>query len=184
MPPRARVLGAVAAGTASIAIAMLTGWAIAATGRRFEPVRVAAPLFGVCVAAALVAARRAGRPPSTVHFRPNRRWLWAVPAAALTVVLAVQVVAATRYRPADSYYTELFAVTTGAGITVVVHCVERSTMDYRYEELAAGTIVASARFRLAPGQRQGFPLTDPGGRRAEIRLYVGDSTDPYRRLIL
>jgi hypothetical protein len=177
---RDAVAGAALVVPLSIAVAAVVGLVMAGAGRPFEPGTVGWMLAAVCVPLAFGSAwaRRGGRPrPVTV---PSlRHWWAAVPALALTALLAVQIVAAARHRPPDSYYTEFAIEPSGS---VLVHSRERVTTRFRYEVRVGGEVRRSAGFTLRPGERREFPLALGPDERADVRLYRADEQTPYRRL--
>lgn len=110
--------------------------------------------------------------------------LAAVPALALSAVLAVQVTAYIRHRPVDSYYTELSVVAVGGPATVQVNSRERATQTFRCEQWSDGVLVRQDRFALRPGRSILLPVAPAGAGRIEIRLFRGTQASAYRRLIL
>jgi hypothetical protein len=108
-----------------------------------------------------------------------RHWWAALPALALTALLVVQLVAATRHRTPDSYYTEFAIEPSG---TVLVHSRERAETRFRYEVRVGGAVRQSAGFTLRPGERREFPLALAPEERADVRLYRAGEDQPYRRL--
>jgi hypothetical protein len=178
----------------SLAIAMLVGLAIAVSGGQIDAAAVAAGLFAVCVPLAggwAVRARRGSAPEPAVNGthpparRPGAalRWLAAVPAVLLTVLLVVQVVAVARYRTPDSYYTELSAGPARADVWVVVaHSRERTTVRFRFEETVDGSTVSTTEFWLSPGGRMEFAVARREAGRVEVRLYRAGEGPAYRRL--
>jgi hypothetical protein len=99
-------------------------------------------------------------------------------------VLAVQVTAYVRHRPADSYYTELSVVAVGGSPTVRVDSRERSSENFRCEQRLDGVLVRQDRFALRPGRRILLPVTPAGAGKVEIRLFRGTEASAYRRLIV
>jgi hypothetical protein len=133
-----------------------------------------------------------GRPPMarTTESTGVPRWfsppvaLAALPALALSVVLAVQITAYIGQRPADSYYTELSVVTVGGLATVRVNSRERSPENFRCEQRLNGALVRHDRFALRPGRSILLPVTRAGPGLFEIKLFRGTDASAYRRLIL
>jgi len=189
----------------SIAATAAVGLLVAAAGWSFRPAVVGWLLAAVCLALGVAAAStgpraarpepRAARPepraarPEPRAARPEPRaarasrywryWWAALPALALTVVLVLQLGAATRQRTPDSYYTEFAIQPSGS---VLVHSRERATTRFRYEVRVGGTVRQSAGFSLRPGERREFPLRLGPDERADVRLYRADGDEPYRRL--
>ena len=110
--------------------------------------------------------------------------LAALPALALSAVLAVQVTAYVRHRPADSHYTELSVVAVGGQSTVQVNSREHGTENFRCEQRRDGVLVRQDRFTLRPGRSIQLPVTAAGAGRVEIKLFRGTEANAYRRLIL
>ena len=110
--------------------------------------------------------------------------LAALPALALSAVLAVQVTAYIRHRPANSYYTELSVVAIGGPAAVRVDSRERSSENFRCEQRLDGVLVRQDRFALRPGRSILLPVTPAGAGRVEIQLFRGTEASAYRRLIL
>jgi hypothetical protein len=187
-----RVLAAVLTVALSLGAAMLVGLGAAATGR-LEPAWVAVGLACLCLVFGGVALVRAdahadeelaadgdGEPDPD---RPRWRWrygLAALPVAALTALLVVQIGLAVRHRTVDSYYTEL-SVDPGRPV-VTVRSFERDVIEYRYEERVDGLLVRASRFTLAPGQRADVTVSGDESARVELLLFRGDESTPYRRV--
>jgi len=168
----------------SIAATAAVGLLVAAAGWSFRPAVVGWLLAAVCLALGVAAAStgpRAARPePRAARASRYWRYWWAaLPALALTVVLVLQLGAATRQRTPDSYYTEFAIQPSGS---VLVHSRERATTRFRYEVRVGGTVRQSAGFSLRPGERREFPLRLGPDERADVRLYRADGDEPYRRL--
>ena len=170
----------------SIAATAAVGFVVAAAGLRFEPAVVGWLLVAVCLPLAVAAAlarRRGPQPPPGPQparvpgVRALRHWWAALPALALTALLVVQLVAATR--TPDSYYTEFAIEPSG---TVLVHSRERAETRFRYEVRVGGAVRQSAGFTLRPGERREFPLALAPEERADVRLYRAGEDQPYRRL--
>lgn len=179
---RDAVFGTALAVPLSIATTAAVGLLLAGAGWGFEPRLIGWLLAGFCVPLSVVAAlgSRGGRALRwSLRPRTARHWWAALPALALTAFLAVQVVAATRNRAADSYFTE-FAL-SGSG-SVLVHSRERGTTRYRYEVRVGGGVRQSAGFTLRPGERREFRLDLSPDERGDVRLYRADDQSPYRRL--
>jgi hypothetical protein len=177
---RDAVVGAALVVPLSIAATAVVGLVMAGAGWPFEPGPVAWWLAAACVPLALGSAwARWGARVRPVTVPNPRHWWAAVPALALTALLAVQVVAATRHRAPDSYYTEFAVEPSGS---VLVHSRERATTRFRYEVRVGGEVRRSAGFTLRPGERREFPLGLGPDERADVRLYRADEQTPYRRL--
>jgi hypothetical protein len=110
--------------------------------------------------------------------------LAALPALVLSAVLAVQISAYIRHRPADTYYTELSVVAVGGPETVQIYSRERSPENFRCEQRLDGVLARQDWFALRPGRRILLPVTPAGAGRVEIRLFRGTEASAYRRLIL
>jgi uncharacterized membrane protein len=167
----------------SLVTTMLIGLVVASTRLGFGASTVSAGLLAMCVLLAVVAAIR--RPSKRLaRSMPRIRWrhvLAGVPVLVLTVLLVVAIVAAARYRSADSYYTELDADRSGGGTVVIVACHERHSMRYRYEERVDGGVSRTERFALQPGQQVQFAVSGSTGH-VEVTLYRDGLSGPYRRL--
>jgi hypothetical protein len=165
----------------SIAATAAVGLVVAAAGWPFRPAVVGWLLAAVCQPLALVAALTGKGGPRPLAVRGLRHWWAALPVLALTALLGVQLVAASRHRTPDSYYTEFGIQPSGS---VLVHSRERATTRFRYEVRVGGAVRQSAGFTLRPGERREFPLDLGPGERADVRLYRADADadEPYRRL--
>ena len=169
----------------SLAATMFVGLVVATVRLGFGAGTVSAGLLAACLL--LAAAARVRRPstskrlPALTPRIPWRHVLAGAPALALTVLLVVAIAASTRYRSADSYYTELAAQRSGGGTVVVVACHERRSLRYRYEERVDGAVSRTERFALRPGQRVQFAVSGPTGH-VDVTLYREDASGPYRRL--
>jgi hypothetical protein len=182
----------------SIVATMLLGAVAAGFGLGFTGRRMALLSAALSAALGFAALGRTGlgrRPVATDRTAPAGpggapRWfspwvaLAALPALALSAVLAVQVTAHIRHRPANSYYTELSVVAVGGSPTVQVHSLERSPENFRCEQRLDSVLVRQDRFALRPGRRILLPVTAAGAGRVEIRLFRGTEASAYRRLIL
>jgi O-antigen/teichoic acid export membrane protein len=184
----------------SLVTTMLLGAFAAGFGLGFTGSRMALLSGALSAVLGLIALRRTdldsgglGRTPTataTTDSTGVSRWLSpsvalaAVPALALSAVLAVQVAAYTRHRPADSYYTELSVVAVGGLTTVRVDSRERSAESFRCEQRLHGVLVRQDRFALRPGRSILLPVTQGGPGRVEILLFRGTDANTYRRLIL
>jgi hypothetical protein len=182
----------------SLLATMLLGAVAAAFGLGFTGNRMAVLSTGLSAALGLAALGRTGLGGMAAATDPAApagpagaprwfsRWvvLAALPALALSAVLAVQVTAYIRHRPAGSYYTELSVVAVGAPATVRIHSRERSAENFRCEQRLDGVLVRQDRFALRPGRSILLPLTPAGPGRVEIQLFRGTETSAYRRLIL
>jgi hypothetical protein len=182
----------------SLVATMLLGAVAAGFGLGFAGSRMAMLSAALSAALGLVALGRTGRgrmpagtdaaPPVWPVGAPRRISPWvalaALPALGLSAVLAVQVTAYIRHRPADSYYTELSVVAVGGPATVRVDSRERSSENFRCEQRLDGVLVRQDRFVLRPGRSILLPLTQAGAGRVEIQLFRGTHASAYRRLIL
>jgi hypothetical protein len=166
----------------SLAATALVGLVVAATRTGFAPAHVANGLAGLCVLLAVAAA--VGEQGSPAAAPPRASWA-ALPAVVLTVVLVAQLVAATRHRGPDSYYTQLALVPAGTGgsATVEVYSRERDAVGFRYEERAGGAVLRAVDFMLLPGERRTFELSTSDGTRKEVLLFRDGQRAPYRRLV-
>jgi hypothetical protein len=173
------VFGAALVVPLSIAVTAAVGLVVAAAGWPFRPAVVGWLLAAACqpLAVAAALARKGGPRPLAV--RGFRHWWAVLPALALTALLGVQLVAASRHRTPDSYYTEFAIQPSGS---VLVHSRERATTRFRYEVRVDGSVRQSAGFTLRPGERREFPLGLRPDERADVRLYRADADEPYRRL--
>jgi uncharacterized membrane protein len=178
----------------SLATTMLVGLVIAVVRLKFDATIASLGLLIACVclagAALARAMRRADGEEDVVGSARRRRVTWpyvlaSLPALALTVLLATQLVGALHHRVADSYYTELgVGPSQGRESTILVRSLERKSMDYRYELRIGNTVAQSTRFSLQPGQRRQFTLLKPSVGRIEVRLFLGEQRSPYRDVIV
>ena len=188
----------------SLVATMLLGAFAAGLGLGFAGSRMALLSAALSTVLGLAALRRtdldldpdpdgtASAPTAAAPTEPTGRprlfspWvaLAALPALALSAVLAVQVTAYVRHRPADSHYTELSVVAVNGQSTVQVNSRERATENFRCEQRRDGMLVRQDRFTLHPGRRIQLPVTPAGAGRVEIKLFRGTEANAYRRLIL
>jgi hypothetical protein len=196
-PPGARsdpALDHVVAVGLSLAATMLVGALVASFGLGFTGSRMALLSAVLSAALGLAALVRTGVEPMPVDTEAaapaGPRWfspwvaLAAFPALVLSAVLAVQVTAYVRHRPATSYYTELSVAAVGGPPVVQVHSRERSPETFRCDQRLDGVLVRQDRFTLRPGRSIRLPLTQAGAGRVEIQLFWGAKGTAYRRLIL
>jgi hypothetical protein len=178
----------------SLVATMLVGALVAGLGLGFTGSRMALLSAVLSAALGLATLIRTGVEPMPVDtemapaagprlFSP---WvaLAALPALVLSAVLAVQVTAYIRHRPATSYYTELSVSAAGGPPVVQVHSRERSPETFRCDQRLDGVLVRQDRFTLRPGRSIRLPLTQEGAGRVEILLFRGTKGTAYRRLIL
>jgi hypothetical protein len=173
----------------SVAATAVAGLVVAGAGWPFRPAVIGWLLAAICQPLGVAAALAAKRGPAGTRpfaLRGLRNWWAVLPVLALTALLGAQLVATTRHRMPDSYYTEFAIQPSGS---VLVHSRERATTRFRYEVRVDGTVRQSAGFTLRPGERREFPLGLRPGERADVRLYRADADDgtdpadePYRRL--
>ena len=177
----------------SLVATMLLGAVAAGFGLGFAGSWMALLSAALSAALGLAALRRTdpdlepdARTESTGTPRSFSPWvaLAALPAVALSAVLAVQVTTYIRHRPADSYYTELSVVAVDGRSTVQVHSREHTTENFRCEQRRDGVLVRQDRFTLGPGGGIQLPVTPAGIGRVEIKLFRGTETNAYRRLVL
>jgi hypothetical protein len=183
----------------SLVATMLLGAFAAGLGLGFAGSRMALLSAALSTVLGLAALRRTdpdpdgtASAPTAAPLEPTARprlfspWvaLAALPALALSAVLAVQVTAYVRHRPADSHYTELSVVAVNGQSTVQVNSRERATENFRCEQRRDGMLVRQDRFTLHPGRRIQLPVTPAGAGRVEIKLFRGTEANAYRRLIL
>lgn len=180
----------------SLVATMLLGAVAAAFGLGFTGGRMALLSAALSSALGLAALGRTGpgRAPATAAAVPSgpagaptwfRPWvaLAALPAIALSAVLAVQVTAYVRDRPGASFYTELSVVAVGDPAMVRVESRERSSESFRCDQRLDGVLIRQDRFTLEPGRSILLPLTRSGAGRVEILLFRGAEASAYRRLI-
>ena len=178
----------------SLVATMLLGAFAAVFGLGFTGGRMALLSAALCSALGLAALGRTGPGPATAAAAPSgaagaptwfRPWvaLAAIPAIALSAVLAVQVTAYVRHRPAASFYTELSVVAVGGPAMVRVESRERSSESFRCDQRLDGVLMRQDRFTLGPGRSILLPLTRSGAGRVEILLFRGTEASAYRRLI-
>ena len=182
----------------SLVATMLLGAVAAGFGLGFTGSRMALLSAALSAALGLAAFRRTdldrGGPPTATATATEStrgpRWfspsvaLAAVPGLALSAVLAVQVTAYVRHRPADSYYTELSVVAVGGPAAVQVNSRERSSVNFRCDQRLDGVLVRQDRFALHPGRSIRLPVTPAGAGQVEIQLFRGTETSAYLRLIV
>ena len=182
-----RWLRAVLTVVLSLITVMAVGLTIGLARLGFGAATVAIGLLIACVAIAAPTLMRRHpesmtRPRLRLRRFSSRYALAALPAAALTVLLIVQIAAATHRRGPDSYYTELGL---GPSATVTVHSLEKGATSYRYVVRSGGSVRASVRFSLRPGEHRTFILpSSPSAGRLDVLLYTGTHSAPYRRLIV
>jgi hypothetical protein len=178
----------------SLVATMLVGALVAGFGLGFTGSRMALLSAVLSAGLGLAALIRTGVGPMPVDAEAGAiagpKWfspwvaLAALPALVLSAVLAVQLTAYVRHRPATSYYTELSVVAVGGPPVVQVHSRERSAETFRCDQRLDGVLVRQDRFTLHPGRSIRLPLTQAGAGRVEIQLFRGAKGAAYRRLIL
>jgi hypothetical protein len=178
----------------SLVATMLLGAVAATFGLGFTGSRMALLSAALSAALGLAALGRTGPgrvPAAAARSRPAGASMWfrpwvalaALPAIALTTVLAVQVTAYVRHRPAASVYTELSVMAVGGPEMVRVESRERSSVSFRCDQRLDGVLMRQDRFTLEPGRSILLPLTRSGAGRVEVLLFRGTEASAYRRLI-